>query len=294
MPKRSPIMRSALELFEHCLEHYAAGGERDRKIVALNLAQVVELSLKASLVVHNESIYEKDGKRTLNAYSCMDTLEKKWAVNPLPFRSRVEILIDERNAIQHRYGTLDIITADYHMESAVGILAEILKRDFDTDLHALVRENFPKEVWSKCRFIELEEEQRPADAIPSADENPTLSFIQGFAAFEKGIYGRVMALEGGIDPVQSTLDVVMKFLANVPGVEPDLIAQAPRVFKLRNSVVHGRGEASADDVGLALNKMDKILELMDHPKNLEVLKRAAEASRQGIKGTRLDKGAENG
>ena len=102
MLQRSPILRFALEVFERALESTVSERPRDRKLAVINLAQCVELAIKAALVERNETIYGKDSK-TINAHESLRQLAVVWGVPRVSMHSRLEVLIDERNAIQHRY-----------------------------------------------------------------------------------------------------------------------------------------------------------------------------------------------
>ena len=99
----------------------------------------MELAVKAALVEKNVSIYEKNN-RTLNTHDALQQLAKVWGIERIDGQSRLELLLDERNAIQHRYGAVDDITLDYHMQTAFDILKEILTREFDTDLGDWIRD----------------------------------------------------------------------------------------------------------------------------------------------------------
>lgn len=78
----------------------------------------MELALKAALVVHNRSIYGNDPGRTLSNSEAIKSLGRAWDADHLPHSARAELLFEERNTIQHRYGAVDEATTDFHMESA--------------------------------------------------------------------------------------------------------------------------------------------------------------------------------
>lgn len=65
MAQGSPILRFALEVLQHALESYCSNEFRDRKISVLNLAQSLELAIKAALVENNISIFEKAARVAL-------------------------------------------------------------------------------------------------------------------------------------------------------------------------------------------------------------------------------------
>ena len=119
----------------------------------LNLAQAVELVVKAALVENNVSIFEK-GSGTLTVNDALDRLAALWSVDRIGFHARVELLVDERNAIQHRYGNVDDVGLDYHLETAFGVLKEILEKEFDLVLNGWVLDTVEESVWRKIRFVE--------------------------------------------------------------------------------------------------------------------------------------------
>ena len=244
LPQSSPIMRFALEVFEHALESYVGKQPRHRKFAVLGLAQAVELAIKATLVEKNVSIYEKDGNRTLNPHGAMLSLAKLWGVERMPMQARIELLIDERNAIQHRYGSVDDVTMDYHMQTAFSALADILQREFDADLQGWVRSNVEESVWRRVRFVDQEapEAKLPSDAIVD-ERSATLDFIDGFTRFEGAIRKAVAEVDDSAPALRSSLDLVMKFLANVQPVKQELIDAMPGVYRVRNQVIHGDREA---------------------------------------------------
>lgn len=248
----------------------------------MHLAQVVELAVKAALVEHNISIYsKKDETRTLSSHEAQEQLATVWGKGPLPMRARIGLLIDERNAIQHRYGNVDELTFDYHMETVIEFLRALMKEDFDTDLDAMVRGVLPN-ISRSVRFIKSDEPTKePSASVDAA--RPQLALLSGFTSFEKALRDRTRAVAPEAN-VRSILDLAMKFLGNVPGVPPALLKSFPDVVRLRNSVVHGVLEPSAEEVRQALSVLDEALAVLNKPEHDNTLRLAAEAHQQGRRG----------
>ena len=293
MAQTSPILRFALEVFHHALENYSSDKPRNRKMAVLNLAQAVELAVKAALVEKNVSIYEKGG-RSLNTHDSLACLAKLWNVPLIDYHARVELLVDERNAIQHRYGNVDDVSLDYHMETAFGVLRDILEREFDTVLDTWVRDTVEETVWKKIRFVQPVETEAPEPAVqsqPSAASQPersaTLDFIDGFARFEKSIRNLIQPLmHDGERFAGSTLDFAIKALSNADAPNHSVIQRLPRVYRLRNKAIHGDEAPTDPEVVAALQALDDALRALQQvPK--EVLERAYSASVRGVKGTKL-------
>lgn len=287
MAQTSPILRFALEVFHNALENYASATPRHRKLAVLGLAQAVELSVKAALVEKNVPIYEKGG-RTLTIHDALDRLAKLWNVDRVANHARVELLVDERNAIQHRYGNVDDVTLDYHTETAFGVLRELLRTEFDTALDGWVHDTIPESVWRTVRFVEP---PLPAEAPPSAASQPersaTLDFIDGFARFERSIREILSPfLNEGESYRGSTLDFAIKALSNAPTAAPSVIQELPRAYKLRNRAIHGDQSPSDSEVAMALKVLDdSLVSLAAIPE--EILERAYSATLRGVRGTKL-------
>ncbi|TWG78956.1 hypothetical protein L602_000800000250 [Cupriavidus gilardii J11] len=116
MAIESPLFQSSMELFGHAITHFNGTSELDRKLVILHLSNSVELLLKDMLLDSGESIY-KNPKETITIHGCIELLgTKKIAV---PYLNKLELLIDERNALQHRFGSPNELTAIFYMNDCL-------------------------------------------------------------------------------------------------------------------------------------------------------------------------------
>lgn len=288
MAQTSPILRFALEVLTHALETYAHATPRHRKMAVLALAQAVELAIKAALVENNVPIFEKAG-RTLNTHDALTNLAKLWNVERINGHARIELLIDERNAIQHRYGNVDDVGLDYHMETTFDLLRLVLKEEFDTDLDAWIRDNTQPDLWKSLRFVDP---GQPQPAEPSAaiipQRSATLDFIDGFTRFERAIRALLAPhLEEGQRFSGSTLDILIKGLSNASNPKQELIRRLPDVYRLRNKTFHGEGETTEEEVRRALTTLDEALATLKSDVPATVLGLAVRAAMRGTKGTRL-------
>ena len=107
MAIESPLFQSAMELMGHSISHYNGKKELDRKLVILHLANAVELILKDLVLDAGVSIY-KNPKETITIQGCISELKNKNI--DIPFMNKIELLIDERNALQHRFGSPNELT----------------------------------------------------------------------------------------------------------------------------------------------------------------------------------------
>ncbi len=288
MAQTSPIIRFALEVFHHALENYATESPRHRKMAVLGLAQAVELAVKAALVENNVPIYEKSG-RTIAVHDALSALARHWSLDRVEFHARLELLVDERNALQHRYGTVDDVSLDYHMETTFGTLRSVLALEFDTNLDAWIRDNVAEEFWTKIRFVESPEPviEEPSAAIVDK-RSPTLDFIDGFSRYERRVREAITPfLHEGQRFSGSTLDLMIKALSNANKPDSTLLAALPGVYRLRNRVIHGDDIAAEVDVKLALKVLDDAVDRLAKDVTNEVLDGAVRANARRLRGTRL-------
>jgi len=141
MAIESPLYQSAMELLGHSFSHFNSSDELDRKLVILHLANSIELILKDMVLDSGESIY-KSPKETITIYGCIKSLEE--CKVDIPYLNKIELLIDERNALQHRFGSPNELTTIFYMNIAQKFFKEILKvfyaQDYDEILAEFVEE----------------------------------------------------------------------------------------------------------------------------------------------------------
>jgi len=286
MLQRSPILRFALEVFEHALESAVSKKPRDRKLAVINLAQCIELAVKAALVEKNVSIYMKDSAKTVTPHEALKALANLWSIDRVPMHSRLEVLIDERNAIQHRYGDVDEVTLDYHLETSYRALEEILKREFDVELGDWVRDAVSEEIWKQIRFVQVDEVQATPSEASQPDRSATLDLVDGFSRFEAAIRSLVEEKAGEPLKIGSTLDLAIKTMAASEGSGRQLIQDLPGVYRLRNRVIHGEQSAEDEEVEGALKLLDRVLDAL-HGTPADLMRRALETVRLGVRGARV-------
>lgn len=290
----SPMLRFSLELYTHSLKAHLGATDFERKLAVLSLAQAVELAVKAALVEDNISVYEH-GNKTVNTHTAREKLGKAWK-SPVPSEARIELLIDERNAMQHRYGSVDPLTLEYHIETVTEFLRALLDEKFDESLDDYVAAALPTDIANLSRFVKStvavpaaatpgSAGTAPSPAATSASD-PTLELIGAFMEFERGFRERVTAL--GVDErsIRSVLDVTMKFVANITS-EQDVVRLVPGVFTLRNAVVHGATVPDPAQVGEARQVLSRLSAALRDEANTGELALAIQASSRGEKGTRL-------
>ena len=128
MGDKSPLFISSMELYAHAIELYSTERQRNFKFAILHLANAVELLLKDALIDLGKSIY-KNPKETVTIWGAISLLEEYDIT--IPEKPHLEILIDDRNTIQHRFGFPDDRATYYYIDVVSGFLRRFLKERYD-------------------------------------------------------------------------------------------------------------------------------------------------------------------
>lgn len=279
MAQESPLFQSALELFGHAITHFNAGEELDRKLVILHLANSVELILKDLMLDKECSIYNNP-KETVSVHGAVKALNGM-GVKLRTFH-KIELLIDERNALQHRFGSPNELTALYYMEAAHNFFREAMLEHYDLDLEEVLPQFLPERDLVAYRLRRPTNESELENLKKLASVHPVGALLAAHNYMER-------AVREFLDRVASDAGVAFRrptpfssALLRHLGVElgDDLSDSLAEMRQLRNSVAHGRTEPSPEDVNRMVDVIEKLeakLEEYSDPERMSALR--AEAKR---------------
>lgn len=272
----SPLFHSALELLAHACEHYAGNQERDRRLVILHLANAIELLLKDRLLDSKISIYENP-KQTKTITKVFNDLEKQGIA--IPLKPILELLIDERNNIQHRFGSPNSLTVKYYFDSALKFFNEFMNQSFGLEL----RDYLSNLLDANTLRIVYPASESSKDVLQQARSvarvHPSSSVVTAWMEIEKKIdllrnvlRKEAKRTDSWIDwPVSSfmrSLTVeVMKQNADAGKLRRDIV----HLSVIRNRVVHADTELSDTDAQNYIEQVETILPEIDRLK-AELLK----------------------
>jgi uncharacterized protein YutE (UPF0331/DUF86 family) len=151
---KSPLFVSALELLAHATELFALNNTRKYKFVILHLANAIELVLKDCIIDQGQSIYEERGNRTINIWESFKKLKAEGI--KIPERPVIELLIDDRNTIQHRFGYPDAETVWYYLEQVVAFFRRFLNDHYGVKLSEALEPHLSKEHLELLGLVEDE------------------------------------------------------------------------------------------------------------------------------------------
>ena len=110
-----------MELMAHAIDLYTEGNAKKYKFVILHLANAVELILKDKVIDIGQSIYKDNNKLTINIWECFKSLESQGV--SVPERPVIELLIDDRNTIQYRFGFPNSESVYFYLKSILGFFS---------------------------------------------------------------------------------------------------------------------------------------------------------------------------
>jgi uncharacterized protein YutE (UPF0331/DUF86 family) len=254
MSDKSPLFVSALELLAHATELYSSGESRKHKFTILHLANAVELVLKDCLIDHGVSIY-KGPKETITIWGTFDELAKVGVcVKEKPV---IELLIDDRNTIQHRFGYPNGDTVFYYLEQVVGfferflseqygvILAEALQPHMSRDNLALI--GLVNDEYSHLRKLMQLSPDSAVMEVYKAVESATWRAVSGDRAAKVGLPM----------PNKGYTEVLMR-LIEAGYLEPGIQDEFDSLRQARNQAAH----ATLSDKKLAQKALDTAVRIL--------------------------------
>jgi hypothetical protein len=131
----SPMLRHALESFEHGVFHYLDGTELSRKFALLHIDHAIELILKEKVAQTGQSIFRKDGK-TIGIHEAYSALESKNVT--ILEKPRLEDLHDFRNIVQHKGLTPDEHTTEFYVTEAYRFMKRFLTEELGIRLASIL------------------------------------------------------------------------------------------------------------------------------------------------------------
>ncbi|NIY90565.1 hypothetical protein [Vibrio campbellii] len=247
MAIESPLFQSAMELIGHSISHYNGKKELDRKLLILHLSNAVELILKDLVLDAGESIY-KNPKETITIQGCLSTLEKK-GVN-IPLFNKVELLIDERNALQHRFGSPNELTSIFYMNIAQTFFKEILKSHYDQDYDEIIKQFADESDLVAYKMNEPTNDQELDKLKDLAKLHPLGALLAAWTYFEKELEMLFVELGLSYKHHRQPVTEVMRGTYDDTGftIPLELRESLMEIRKIRNMAAHGRMEPNIKQV----------------------------------------------
>ncbi len=256
MAIESPLFQSSMELLGHCFSHFNGGKELDRKLVILHLANAIELMLKDLVLDSGESIY-KNPKETITINGCITCLKDK-GIN-VPYLNKIELLIDERNALQHRFGSPNELTTIFYMNIAIEFFKSVLRDNYDQEFDEVISQFTDEKDLLAFRMREPSDESELDNLRKLANVHPLGALLSAMTYLEKSImeFGRKVDIVRELERRPPGYIISHRLLQNYGVSLPDNLAEKmDETRRLRNLVAHGRKEPTKEDVVQAISNIE--------------------------------------
>lgn len=283
MAIESPLFQSSMELLGHSITHYIGSAELDRKLLILHLANSVELILKDVLLDKGESIY-KNPKETVTATGCMEALKSK-GVN-IPYLNKIELLMDERNALQHRFGSPNELTSIFYMTITLEFFKEILKEHYKQDLEEIIAQFTPEKDLAAFMMRKPKNESELENLKKLSKVHPLGALLSVTAYLEAKIasFSREIGVNDDMRFRPPWMFTSPRQLERYGIMMPeDLTNEMDNVRRLRNLAAHGRKDPTKDDVIrciASVEKYERFLDSLDKDKIRQTVQKYNEEKRK--------------
>ncbi|MCX7252272.1 MAG: hypothetical protein NTX37_12390 [Burkholderiales bacterium] len=255
MAIESPLFQSSMELLGHSITHFNGTSELDRKLVILHLSNSVELLLKDMILDSGDSIY-KNPKETITIHGCIELLATKKI--SVPFLNKLELLIDERNALQHRFGSPNELTAIFYMNVALEFFRSIVKQHYGQDFDELIAQFADDKDLVALKMREPSNDSELENLKKLGKVHPLGALLSAVAYLEKTMlqFGSKVGIGERFAP---SLPVSARYL-EVNGIElpAGLRDRLENTRRLRNQAAHGRAEPTREDVVAAVSSVEEL------------------------------------
>ncbi|GJM36382.1 MAG: hypothetical protein DHS20C18_53830 [Saprospiraceae bacterium] len=277
MAYESPLFQSSLDLFAHSIEHFNSGTERDRKFVILHLANSVELIFKDLLLDLGESIY-KNPKETISIAGAISTLTKEKGIN-IPHLNKLELLIDERNSLQHRYGFPNELTTIFYMEATHSFFRDFLKSNYALEIDDVLTEFISDEDLAAFQLRTVSNIHELDKLIKLTKVHPVGALLSAYAYLEKQLLEIIMIIQDNSEHIPArerrhltgritTPDFLPKMFQTY---EVDFTGKEERTIRelrmIRNQAAHGRDEPEQKKVSELIKFIKSIEPLLEELTN---------------------------
>ncbi|MBX3650639.1 MAG: hypothetical protein KF771_04645 [Burkholderiales bacterium] len=255
MAIESPLFQSSMELLGHSITHFNGTSELDRKLVILHLSNAVELLLKDMVLDGGGSIY-KNPKETITIHGCIEALNAKNIA--VPHMNKLELLIDERNALQHRFGSPNELTAIFYMNVATDFFRDVLKQNYGQDFDEIISQFTEAKDLNALKMREPTDDSELENLKKLGKVHPLGALLSAIAYLEKTII-KFCASVGISERFSPSMPISSRYL-EINGIElpKGLSERLDNTRRLRNMAAHGRAEPTREDVIAAISTIEEL------------------------------------
>ena len=238
---------SSLELIAHATELYAQKHDKKYKFVILHLANAIELIFKDCLIDKGVSIYKPGTNQTIGVWEAFKDLEKhKVDIKERPI---IELLIDDRNTIQHRFGYPNAESVYYYLEHVIAFFKRFLEEQYGLNLAETLEPHLTKELLQLLGLVKdennVKDEFAHLDAIMKI--SPEAAVTEAYKYLEKEIasdisriYGSYIGTTRVVRPqsIMQNFGIIARDLEENGYLNPGESKEFEDLRRIRNTAAH--------------------------------------------------------
>lgn len=236
MSENSPLFLSSMELLGHAFELLEQGDDKKNKFIVLHISNAVELLLKDMVIDIGHSIFESNNKNTIVVWKAFSILESHGI--SIKQRPNIEMLIDDRNVIQHKFGYPSRESVLYYIEVVIDLFRTAMHENYSIEFDEIAQEYLTRDG---LQLIGLGEENQfsKVDAISKHDLLSAIS--TAYSLLEEKVYA-LLNLNESTRPVMIWHD--QRFYAMLKLLDPSVTENKKpseyfnSIRQLRNVSVH--------------------------------------------------------
>lgn len=242
-----------MELLGHSVTHFVGRDELDRKLFILHVCNSVELLLKDMLLDNGKSIY-KNPKETVTIWGCIEELQK--AGIAIPYLNKIELLIDERNALQHRFGSPNELTTIFYQAISFDFFRDILKIHYNLILDEVLEQFADTADLASLKVREPSNDSELDKLKKLSSGHPLAAFLAATSFLENTVANFLEKLGFENDRMRRPMGSFMShrriesFGVEIPA---QLGEKLDQLRQLRSYAVHGQRTPTTDEVANAID-----------------------------------------
>jgi len=264
MAIESPLFQSSMELLGHSYSHFNASAELDRKLVILHLANAIELIFKDLVLDAGGSIY-KSPKETLTIHGCIKALEEQEL--HIPYLNKIELLMDERNALQHRFGSPNKLTTIFYMNIVQDFFKEVLHTHYDLSYDEIITQFIDEKQLATFKLREPADDTELENLKKLSKVHSLGALLSVMTYLEKTTisFGEKIGLGEELRRRPPWHMMSPRFLERFGiRVPKDLAKKLDETRRLRNMAAHGRSEPTKAEVARAIDTVEAFEKYLSH------------------------------
>jgi len=193
----------------------------------------------------------------------------------IPFLNKIELLIDERNALQHRFGSPNKLTTIFYMNIAQEFFKEVMKYHYNLNYDEVITQFADEKEFMAFKMREPADDTELKNLKKLSKVHSLGALLSAMTYLEKQTiaFGKKIGLEDEIiyRPSMFSYDA-LRFLGKLGVKVPkELAKKLDETRQLRNMAAHGRSEPSKSDVSRAIDCIEEFEKFLTEV-NIEAIK----------------------